>query len=276
MSDQELLPDLNPPDFSRPNVPLSVITSQGPQMDKHKRFLDLPGEIRDKIYDLVIPTGTQLTVTGTSLDRLQVGVTDAPMKKYRVRRQRFSRPQPYSFPKALLHLNKMIHWEVCSYVYGEQTFAFDSNPPFTAFLCKISNSDPSLDPIRCLKNVSLNRFSENGSYRMAEFLTGEHYRKRPASRPVYALEKIYLTNIRDAPRHIISMRAAIANISACEPEWDIFDIVIYPDSSACTMADCQTSCGLCREYFECRARIADMLCEITNEPSLSWRSEKAT
>lgn len=271
MSDKELLADLDPLDFPSPNFPADI-SSQGPQNDKHKGFLDLPGEIRNTIYDLVIPTGNHLTVTSSNLidGSLEIGLTDAPMREYRVREIWVWRRQPYSFPKVLLHLNKMIHGEVCSYVYGEQTFAFDSNSTFTAFLRKISNSDPDLDPIRCLKDISIDRFYQRDSYRMVEFLTGKHYRKCLASRPVYALEKICLINLRDALRHVISMKDAIANVYACKPERDIFDIVTFPASSVCNMVDCQATFGMCREYSECTTRIEGLLREIANKPRFPW------
>ena len=99
------------------------------------RFFDLPGEIRNRVYDLVVPEA-RVSISGSHPQKeLQEMKQESPLKKHKLPRYRFTskfstNPTEYSVLIACRQMNQ----EVIRYVYGRTTFCFDKFVVLRKFL----------------------------------------------------------------------------------------------------------------------------------------------
>lgn len=113
-------------DSSVTQAPKSVSKPIPPPKAKPFRFFDLPGEIRNRVYDLVIPE-TRVVVSGSYPQKeLQQLKQLEPLKKHKTSRYRllgkFSGTRTQA---SLLFTCHRMNQEVVKYVYSRTTFCFD-------------------------------------------------------------------------------------------------------------------------------------------------------
>ncbi|EXJ79346.1 hypothetical protein A1O3_08848 [Capronia epimyces CBS 606.96] len=123
---------------SRPAPTLSVVSPTVTsliQPSKPFPFLDLPGEIRNKIYDLVVPQ-TRVVLSGShpqkELERLKSKI---PTKKHKRPRYRIVGEFTGDVaPISLLLTCRQMNQEAVQFVYGRTTFCFDRIVVINKFL----------------------------------------------------------------------------------------------------------------------------------------------
>jgi hypothetical protein len=110
------------------------------------RFVDLPPELRDMIYEVTLADANGVSVIARSLIHRTVpcrGQVYAPesYKEYRCRYRRLKvdskevAPISTSFVPALLAANKQIHCEAISYLYGHDFIMTDSTALHSSLAC---------------------------------------------------------------------------------------------------------------------------------------------
>lgn len=98
-------------------------------------FLDLPGEIRNKIYDLVVPAATVIISGNHPQKELKKLKAQQPLKKHKASRHRlFGEVTVNAVPIALLLTCRQMHHEAVKFIYGRTTFCFNRIVTIRKFL----------------------------------------------------------------------------------------------------------------------------------------------